>query len=292
MISRNELHRLYWDEGMSTRAIAERHGVSHMTIKRYLRRHEIPRRPVGRGLVNRGAESPSPETLRRLVHDEHLSYIDIAARYGVHPTAVPHWLDKHRIERPTIWGTRRKGAKVALPDADELALLVAEGLSLEDIGRRFGVSTSPIVQLCRDYDITTRLPGWRNGHRFHATDGHDVRSTYELRVCEWLESHDVPHDYEPRLSFDRRCSADFLANGWYIEVWGVAGSARYKTRQARKRALYAEHGLPLIEISYFHFQTKRAALLERRLSRVLVAPTPRSAARQPRNQAEPPRSPG
>lgn len=44
-VKRDELHRLYVEEGLSIRACADRLGVWHSTIRLALDRYEIPRRP-------------------------------------------------------------------------------------------------------------------------------------------------------------------------------------------------------------------------------------------------------
>ncbi|MGH2478516.1 MAG: hypothetical protein ACRDHW_02525, partial [Ktedonobacteraceae bacterium] len=96
--------------------------------------------------------------------------------------------------------------------------------------------------------------------------------TYEQRIDDWLHEHGIPHRYEPRLPFDNRSKADFFANGWYIEIWGVAQNKIYTERRKRKIRGYNLHHLPLIEIDLHHFDSKRNFLWIRRLKKVLVPP--------------------
>jgi hypothetical protein len=151
-----------------------------------------------------------------MIHVDHLGYKEIGSRFGVDFTAVMHWVRKHGIEPPTIWNTRRKGRMPKLPDAADLASLYESGLSLDQIGKRFDVGSGPIKRLCREHGIEIRPPGFM-GKAFTCRDGHVVKSGYEAIVDDWLSAHGVAHEYEPRLPFGTYL-ADFLANGWYIEV--------------------------------------------------------------------------
>lgn len=260
------LHRLYVDERMTTRQIAEIYGVDKVSVGRWLAKYGIPKRLKGRGLAHRGVEPPAAEVLRSLVHDQHLSYREIAKRYGVDFTAVPHWLDRHGIERPAVWTTRRGTSEEPLPGTDDLAALYAQGASLAEIGALFGVSRLPVRTRLKAANITLRADGWDGGKRLACADGHLVRSTYEQRVCDWLSERGVQHTYEPRLPWDLRSRADFLASGWYIEVWGVTNSPLYAARRQRKIDGYRAHRAPLVQINHFDFSGQKRGRWQRLLS--------------------------
>lgn len=247
---RATLAALYCDQRLTTRRIGEMYGVRHITVRRWLTACGIELRPSGRGLANRGVEAPTRDELARLVHDEHQSYDQIAARYGVDRSAVQHWLTRHDIPRPAIWDTRRKGIRPDLPDAETLAAMYASGMSLEEIGKRYGVSERPIRELCRRHGIEVRRAGFNNSGTvaYRTARGEVVRSVYEMRVADWLHCRGIPYEYEPRLPFDRRYRADFLANGWYIEVWGVKGNDAYEERRQLKVRAYWAYAMPLIEL--------------------------------------------
>lgn len=262
------LRHLYEVERLALRDLAMRFGVKHITVGRWFRKYGIARRATGRGLAHYGRPEPTRDELQRLVHEEYRSYEEIAAIYGVDGAAVGHWLGRHAIQRPTTWQTRRKGNEPILPTVEELRDLYERGLSTNAIGQLHGVSGEPIRRLCRDHGIPLRDSGW--GGRPVCDDGHRVRSAYEFRVDNWLSANSVPHLYEPVAPFDRRCHADFLANGWFIEVWGVTNDARYNQRRDRKRRLYRLHGLPLIELLPYAFDTAHAGLWERKLAQCLT----------------------
>lgn len=254
--SESDLRNWYVTERKSTRVIAAEIGVSHMSVKRWLRAYGIHARPQGRGLANREIDAPSAAELRRLIHEDHLGYRGVASIYGVDPSAVMHWLRRHGIKRPTVWQTRYGNGSPVLPPADQLAELYNEGLSLEEIGARFGVTRLPVVARMKAAGIPIKPDGWSSS-RIVCTDGHRVRSTYEVRVCEWLTSHAIAHTYEPSYPFDKRMHADFLASGQYIEIWGVVSDPAYTARRARKVESCRTHGLPLLEISAHHFGRQR-----------------------------------
>jgi hypothetical protein len=261
------LHQLYRVEGLTLRTIADRFGVRHISVRRWFRKYGLEPRATGRGLAHYGRAEPSRDQLQRLVHEEYRSYQQIGALFNVDPAAVGHWLVKHKIARPTAWQTRRKGATPILPTANELRALYERGLSTDAIGQLHGVSGEPIRRLCKEFGITLRDAGW-NG-LILCDDGHRVRSSYEFRVDSWLTARGVAHTYEPALPFDHRCKADFLANGWYIEIWGVLNNPSYRRRRERKRRLYTEHQLPLIEISAHAFAQAHHGLWMRRLAQCL-----------------------
>jgi len=89
------LERLYHEEGLSTRDIGERFGVSGKTIQRWMERHEIERRNCGGVLI----EQPSEEELNRLYHEERMTLSEIGDEFGVTKRAVGRWMEKHGIVR-------------------------------------------------------------------------------------------------------------------------------------------------------------------------------------------------
>lgn len=254
---RETLRHLYEDDRSSTRQIGEKYGVAHITVRRWLTGYGIEVRPTGRGLVNRGIVEPTADELHHMVHVEHLSYRDIAGRYGVDFTAIPHWLERYNVPRPTVWGTRRKGRKIRLPGPEELRHRREYGESLRSIAASYGVPHAAISALCQQHGIPVDRDGWDNGRRYPCLDGHEGRSVYEQRVDNWLSEHGLAHEVEPRYPFDLRCRADFLVGDTYIEVWGVTENATYAKRKARKIQQCRKHNLPLIQINCWQFAKGR-----------------------------------
>lgn len=251
---------------MTTREIGPMFGVDRVTIGRWLTAHGIPKRPSGRGLANRGVEPPTADELDRLLNVEHVGYRGVAERYGVDPSAVMLWCRQMGVRRPSIWETRRAGQEPQWPSDPELVSRYQRGDRVEEMADEIGVSRPLVIARLRSLGVEIRRDGWDGGKRFAGADGHLVRSTYERRACDWLSEHGIPHSIEPSLPWDRRGRADFLANGWYIEIWGVQDSPAYTTRRARKRDGYRAHGLPLVEINHFDFSSQKRGRWRRLLA--------------------------
>jgi hypothetical protein len=273
----SRLRRLYIEELLTAREIARTLGVSEGCVLYSLRKFEIPRRHGGAAQIRDVRARPAREVLERLIHTEHRRYVDIAARYGVSMSTVGNWVHHFELGPVSAW-TTRLGHEPQLPTPQQLVLYAA-GASLFEIGLRFGISEPTVASLCRRAGVQIRSGGWSGQRRFASADGHKVRSTYELRVDAWLLEHRVEHFYEPRVPGHPRYSADFLANGWYVEIWGVKrtpahGSRElavsYNTRRAKKVDFYRAQGLPLIEIEEWAFQSRLDGLWQRRLSRCLT----------------------
>lgn len=251
------LQRLYEEDRLTQRQIGKIYRVRHITIKRWMQSYGISSRPTGRGLENRGITAPTADELFQMVHVDHLSYRDIAARYGVDPSAIPHWLKSQGISLPSVWKTRRKGHEPTLPSATELAHRRSLGESITSIAKSCGVTRNTIGDLCRRHGIPVDRDGWDGGRRLPCLDGHEARSTYEQRVDDWLSQHGIAHQLEPRYPFDSRYRADFLVEDTYIEVWGVANDPSYKARKANKIALCEANEVPLIGINWWQFSKGR-----------------------------------
>jgi len=263
------LRNLYCTQRLSANEIGARLGVSNGLVLQWLEMYGIKRRRAGNGLEARlGTTPPTKTQLNRMIHEQGMTYQQVADRYGVDLTAVAYWLDKLGLPRPQ----RRTFAETHADSLPEICALYESGLSMAAIGERFGVTHGVIANFLREHGIPIRNNGWAGGKRFECSDGHLVRSTYERRVDDWLSQHGVTHSYEPRLPFAPTFSADFLANGWYIEVWGVLSNPEYKERQTRKRELYRANYAPLIELPAHSFYTPWKGLWHRRLQQCLESP--------------------
>jgi hypothetical protein len=85
-------------------------------------------------------------------------------------------------------------------------------------------------------DFRTKFPA-----TLRTQDGHMVRSRAEVLIDNWLYMQGLVHAYERRLPIEEECYCDFYlpgGKGVYIEC----------DRMAVKQAIYAKHGLRLIEL--------------------------------------------
>jgi predicted GNAT family acetyltransferase len=257
--TKERLSEMYEDSGMSTRQIGKLLGVRHITIRRWLSAYGIPIRPsiTPNSLKARGITPPTSDELFAMVHVEHLSYQQIADKYGVDFTSVPHWLTKHGIAKPDIWDTRLKGKRPRIPPADELARIYNTGKSLQSIGESFGVAGSTIRSRLVSAGFQIRKDGWKGGKRYVCQDGHEARSVYEMRVDDWLHAHGIAHSLEPHYPWDRRYKADFLVGDTYIEVWGVSDNDAYARRKRMKISRCEDAGIDLVQINHWQFAKGR-----------------------------------
>ena len=95
-------------------------------------------------------------------------------------------------------------------------------------------------------DLRTRFPA-----KYRAADGHYVRSRAELSIDNWLYMHAIVHAYERKLPVEEDAYCDFYLpqSKVYIEYWGMEKDPAYAQRKKEKQAIYARHGLNLVELA-------------------------------------------
>ena len=88
-------------------------------------------------------------------------------------------------------------------------------------------------------------------------NGVKVRSWYELKLAQVLESYNIEYDNEIMykdviLNFNRKYRFDFRIkiNGriYYIELFGIQGNELYEKRKREKIKLCEDNNIPLIQI--------------------------------------------
>jgi len=95
------LREQYWEEEKSTLEIADKCNAGSSTISRWMKKHEIPSRELGRNT----SESPdsydhrNKEWLRKQYWGEGKSTTEIAEVCDVSQAAVWYWMEKHGVER-------------------------------------------------------------------------------------------------------------------------------------------------------------------------------------------------
>jgi hypothetical protein len=161
---------------------------------------------------------------------------------------------------------RNKG--IQLPSKPLLQIMyLVENRSQRQLGEIFGVSSHTISKLIKHYGIKPRPTQW--GQKFHTNCGHTVRSTYEVAVCNWLHENKISHDYEPPLGV-KNYRADYFANGYYIEVWGVSGNDEYNKRKNIKRQIYVENNHKLLQIYSTDFAVENQNRWSRKLEKHFI----------------------
>ena len=206
--------------------------------------------------------APIDEVIR-LYNEVRLSMQSIGERYGVSIQTVAYLLDKAGIERrkPTgeIFNRAETRCKSIINHSrgprhpqyrnipiDEIKLAYEAGASTNALAHKYGVSATTIARKLTESGVIVRSSGF--GHIIVCSDGHIVQSFWEQLVDNWLVTNSVEHACHPILPFGRNMKADFYANGFYIELWGVTNNARYNQRRQEKLTLYQVYGLRMIEI--------------------------------------------
>jgi hypothetical protein len=262
----------YCDGRHSITSISKNLGLTYHRVRSTLLNSGVALRPASCGLSYRGLPVPSPDELRRLIHEKHATLAEVGRMFGVLPGSIAYHLDKHGIPRPDFRNTIYKGKPPEVPPESQLRELYEAGQILDDIAARFSVSRAVLVKWFKTYGIPVRADGFAS--RRHPCDsGILVRSSYERRVADWLHTRGLTFTYEPRLPFNSRCRADFFVNGWYVEIWGMAKMPQYQARRARKEKYYSDMGFALIGIESWDFAAGRDAW-ERKLSPCLSPPDP------------------
>jgi hypothetical protein len=205
--------------------------------------------------------------LRRMYEEQGLTTYQIGDQIGVSDQTIATWLREAGADV-------RVGQFQALPRpaTEELRWLYErERLTTWELADHYNVAQATVLGWLQQVGIPTRL--WHRNVEHTGQDGHRVRSSYEFRICNWLSENSIEHAYEPRLPWTTS-RADFLANGWYVEIWGMENQKSYRARQIEKRRRYRRHCLPLLEIpeAAFRLTVAGKAQLEQTLSRLLLPP--------------------
>lgn len=94
------IRRLYHDEQMTQREVADELECSRPTIIRRMREFDIASRDVGGG--EKDAEYRCGDTLRELYCEQGLTTYEVADRLNTDASTVRYWMDKNDIERQPV----------------------------------------------------------------------------------------------------------------------------------------------------------------------------------------------
>ncbi len=94
--------------------------------------------------------------------------------------------------------------------------------------------------------------------QYRASDGHNVRSRWELVIDNFLYSHWLTHAYERKIPIQEDIYSDFYipaqkgGKAVYIEYWGIEDQEKYEDRKKVKKDIYKKYDLNLIELENKH----------------------------------------
>jgi len=173
-----EIHRLYFNEKMSQKDIAQELGVSRFAIGDMFRENGWETRDEGQ---RKGVDH---EEARRLYFDKKLPLAEVGRRLGTSATAICKVMQKHG------WKTRNQGRSrvgrwgMEIDHEEVHRMYFDEKLSQMEVARRLGLaSDSPIKRIFREAGWKPRV---NRTPRFFETE--DER---ELAVTEKKEAHNL-----------------------------------------------------------------------------------------------------
>lgn len=156
-----QLYRLYVEEKLSIREIAERWNVSRQTISNQLSKFGIERRSKGKPPVNiqlRMSEVDLRQHLHQLYIQEELTAKEIADQMNVSPNAIQKRLVAFGFERRSK-GKRTLFESLGMSEEQlqqQLHCLAEKGLTTQDIADYFNTSYYTISRYLREYGIKPR----------------------------------------------------------------------------------------------------------------------------------------
>lgn len=132
---------------------------------------------------------------------------------------------------------------------DELEnLYLIDKKTTREIALLYDTDKKVICDYLHRYEIDVRPDTFPEHNFCKCKNGLYVRSNYERAFINALLTFNIEFEYEPRLPFDRRSSADLLVDDVYVEIWGMIGWSKYDKRKERKKKLYKENNLKLFNV--------------------------------------------
>ena len=89
-----------------------------------------------------------------------------------------------------------------------------------------------------------------NEEGFRGSDGHQLATTLESQVCNWLYLAQLAHAYQRRLPVEEELQADFYLPGAtvYIECWEEDMPADRLSAKLAKQEVFRREKLKVIDI--------------------------------------------
>ena len=154
--TKEELNKLYNEERKSTIQIGRKLGITDNTIRRWMRKYNLPIRSLSESRLPKDFIKPTKEELNRLYHNEGKSTVEIGKKLGIDNGRIGRWIKEYKIKL-------RNNSEAHLPKdfikptKEELnRLYYDEGKSTDKIGKNLGVSSSTIISWMKKYDIPIR----------------------------------------------------------------------------------------------------------------------------------------
>jgi len=143
--TQKELERMYYEEGILLKEIADKYSVRVPSVIKWMKKHNIARRNKTDSNLRRwNKKHPSKEELERLYSQEGISSVSLAERYKVRPITICSWLRKSRIK---IRNNSEAQLRFTRPSGEELYRSYSEQkLTTTDLAEKYGVGKSTIIR--------------------------------------------------------------------------------------------------------------------------------------------------
>lgn len=156
--TREELTRLYHEQGLSMGQIAVAHGVMPTTVRNALIRLEIPfKKNAGHRLTLPGSRALPPldkELLERMYVRQGRSMADVASALGVGLQRIKTSLEQHGIPL-----REQSGPPPSYLSSEEVVRLYLAGWPTSRIAEFFFVNESRVRQILTEQEVPTRPDG-------------------------------------------------------------------------------------------------------------------------------------
>lgn len=143
-VSREDLERLYYEEGLAVVQVAQRLGCSEVTVWRRLSDYGMKARNPGE---YRRLDIPQ-ELLERLYHDEGLTQEEIAKRLGCDPTTVWRRMVEYGMSEPKL--------EHDIPQELLETLYYDRELTQAEIAERLGCGVTTVCKRMAEYGLEAR----------------------------------------------------------------------------------------------------------------------------------------
>lgn len=256
------LRELYWDEGLSTREIADKLGCAGPTIVKAMDEHGVETRSSGEAQQDPPADK---ETLTKLYHERGLTQYELAEELDCSQSSINRWLSRYGIN------TKDHGDYSDGPwrDQDTLEELYSEGLTQPEIAERLGCSLTTVAYWTVEHDIDIgqfRDTPWQNPETLSELYVEKELSYEEIAertgcspgtVYRWVNRHDI--------SRTERATFGMTSNGY--ERWSVS-EGRHVSLCVHRLLAVAEYGFE--EVADQHVHHKNGVKWDNRPSNIEV----------------------
>ncbi len=252
-----ELRELYEHQKLSLEEVARQKRVSLETVRQRLLRFGI--RVRSRPEAARSARAPkvAREALEDLYVVKGKSLDAVGRNLGVSGDTVKYWLKKYGLPaRSPADAAAALRRPPGIPEAELRDLYMNQGLSLWEIGRRYGITPVSVKNWMVRYGIPRRSPReaallmWRRPEVAKAVlRRFAIRPTRpEAKLSHLIERHRLPLRYvgDGQLSIDGKCP-DFVGTEDPQAVIEVFGRRFHREEDLeKKRQFFAKRGYRLL----------------------------------------------